>query len=111
MAPTSSSTSAGPVTRVAAPLRIRACTPSEGALVTGPGTPMTGRWIRAAQLAVLSAPLRAAASTTTVPLPSAAITRLRARKRVRMGAQPGASSETTAPWPARWSRSCWCAAG
>ena len=65
---------------------------------------MTGRWIRAAQLAVLSAPLRTAASTTTVPLPSAAITRLRARNRVRMGAQPGASSETTAPWPARWSR-------
>ena len=51
----------------------------------------------AAQLAVLSAPLRTAASTTTVPRAMAAISRLRARNRMRVGAQPGAASETTRP--------------
>ena len=50
----------------------------------------------AAQPAVLSAPLRRAASTTTVPRVNAAMTRLRLRNRTRVGDRPGASSETTA---------------
>ena len=95
--PTSSSTSAPLVTSVAAPVRISWCTPCDGALVTGPGTPISDRLRRPAQLAVLSAPLRTAASTTTVPRVSAAISRLRARKRSRVGEHPAATSDTTAP--------------
>ena len=71
------------------PVRISWCTPSDGRLVTGPGTPISGRFRRPAQLAVLSAPLRTAASTTTVPRVSAAISRLRVRNRIRVGAPPG----------------------
>ena len=57
---------------------------------------MTGRLSRIAQPAVLSAPLRTAASTTTVPCDRAAISRLRLRNRTRVGEHPGGSSETTA---------------
>ena len=60
--------------------------------MTGPGTHITWRWRLSAQPAVLSAPLRRAASTTTVPLVSAAINRLRARKRGRVGADDGGRS-------------------
>ena len=91
---------------MAAPVRISWWTPCDGALVTGPGTPMSGRLSRPAQLAVLSAPLRTAASTTTVPRVRAAISRLRARKRSRgAGSSPARSSETTAPVAAMWSSS------
>ena len=90
--------------RVACPLRSSRWTPSDGALVTGPGTPMSGRCRRAAQVAVLSAPLRRAASTTTVPRVSAAISRLRDRNRALKGACPGGDSETTAPCSAMCSR-------
>ena len=69
--------------------------------MTGPGTPITGRFSRLAQLAVLRAPLRTAASTTTVPRVRAAISRLRARNLIRWGAQPRGASETTAPNSAR----------
>ena len=111
MTPTASSTSAPLVTRPAAPVRIRWCTPAEVALVTGPGTPSTTRLSRLAQLAVLRAPLRIAASATTVPRDSAAISRLRAKKRTRWGAQPSAASETTAPVAAMWRIRLACAAG
>ena len=74
ISPVSSRTSSARVTSVAAPLRISWCTPSDGALVTGPGTPISGRLSRDVQLAVLRAPLRTAASTTTVPRDRAAMT-------------------------------------
>ena len=57
---------------------------------------MTCRLSSSAHPAVLSAPLRRAASTSTVPRVSAAISRLRARKRGRVGADPGGCSDTTA---------------
>ena len=85
--------------------------PRRGGRVTGPGTAITTRESRSACPAVLSAPLRAAASTTTVPRPSAAMTRLRSRNRTRVGRHPGGSSDTTAP-VARTERSNpSCAAG
>ncbi len=65
--------------------------------VTGPGTAMTTRPSSSAREAVDTAPLRRAASTTTVPRVSAAITRFRARKRCLSGWLPGGSSETTSP--------------
>ena len=94
---TSSSTSPPRVTRAASRVRSSSWTPSDGAEVTGPGTPISTRLVSDAQCAVFSAPLRTAASTTTVPSESAAITRLRDRKRSFVGAHPGASSETTSP--------------
>ena len=97
---TSSRTSLPRVTSVASRVRISSWTPSDGALVTGPGTPITGRLTSDAQFAVLSAPLRTAASTTTVPSEAAAIIRLRARNRSLVGAQPGGTSDTTTPVPA-----------
>src|SRR5690606_5880427 len=65
--------------------------------VTGPGTAMTGRPSRRAHAAVLRAPLRQPASTTTVPADNAAISRLRARNRYRAGVVPGGYSLTTRP--------------
>ena len=59
--------------------------PAEFAEVTGPGTTMTGRPSRRACAAVLSAPERICASTTTVPRVRAAMTRLRWRKRGLVG--------------------------
>src|ERR1700751_3673326 len=56
--------------------------------VTGPGTAISGRpWSRAWR-GVFSAPLRRAASTTTVPRLSAAITRVRTRNPGRAGGRP-----------------------
>ena len=96
--PTASSTSSPEVTSSASPERSSSWTPAEGALVTGPGTPISdAAEAGSPSCAVLSAPLRTAASTTTVPRVSAAISRLRARNRSRVGAQPGAASETTSP--------------
>ena len=106
-----SSTSAPEVTSVAAPLRTSWWTPADDALLTGPGTPMTCRLRRPAQLAVLSAPLRIAASTTTVPAVSAAISRLRDRNRTRIAAPPGTVSETTAPSAAMCSLRAACSLG
>ena len=65
--------------------------------VIGPGTAMTTRPISSARAAVETAPLRRAASTTTVPRLSAAIRRLRARNRCLRGWLPGGSSESTTP--------------
>jgi hypothetical protein len=65
--------------------------------VTGPGTAISGRPSRVQCAAVFSAPERLAASVTTVPADSAAISRLRVRNRWRCGAEPGGLSETTSP--------------
>ena len=94
---TASRTSSPDVTSSASRVRISWWAPADGALVTGPGTPISTRPSPPDQLAVFSAPLRIAASTTTVPRASAAISRLRARNRIRVGAQPGAASEITSP--------------
>ena len=63
----------------------------------GPGTASTARPHCSAQPALLSAPLRTAASTTTVPSVQAAISRFRARKRSLVGEQAGGSSLTSRP--------------
>ena len=65
--------------------------------VTLPGTAMTTRFISLAQVVVLRAPERAAASTRTTPSLRAAIRRLRARKLTFSGWAPGGASLTTAP--------------
>jgi len=76
--------------------------------VTGPGTAMTGRPHPDAQETVLRAPLRATASTMTVPWLTAAMRRFRARKRAFVGLAPGGYSDTTAPRSAtRSSREAW----
>ena len=97
MSPTTSSTSAPWVTREAAPRPDQLVHALGLGLVTGPGTPIRWRLSRVAQVAVLRAPLRTAASTTTVPRVSAAISRLRLRNRPRVGAQPGGTSRAPAP--------------
>ena len=77
----------------------------------GPGTTSTCRPSVRARRAVACAPDRAAASTTTVPRVSAAISRLRTRKRCRSGAQPGGHSLTSSPVSAIRLNSAPCAAG
>ena len=57
--------------------------PTDIAEVTGPGTAMATRPSSAARPSVCLAPLRAFASTMTVPRDSPAITRLRTRNRYR----------------------------
>ena len=71
-----------------------------------PGTAITSRPSSSAWSAVISAPLRARASTTSVAPASAATMRLRAEKRQRAGGVPGGYSDTTAPAAATrsWSR-------
>src|SRR6266705_694725 len=71
--------------------------PADWAEVTGPGTAISGRPWSCAWRAVFSAPLRSAASTTTVPRLSAAITRLRTRNPGLVGIRPGGHSLTSAP--------------
>ena len=109
--PICSTTSSASVTRTAPPSRTSRCTPADATEVTGPGTPITSRWQRSAQLAVLSAPLRSAASTTTVPRVSAAIRRLRMRNRGRRGVDPGGTSLITSPASAIQPRRRSCALG
>lgn len=69
----------------------------DAADVTGPGTAPMVRPRAAAWFAVVSDPDRTPASTTTVAAVVAAISRLRARKRQRVGAAPGATSLAIAP--------------
>ena len=71
--------------------------PTDDAEVIGPGTAPTIRPIAFAQAAVLAAPLRTPASTTTVALPSAATRRLRDRNCRRVGRIPGGYSLTSRP--------------
>ena len=94
--PTASSTSAAHVTGVA-PSRSSAFVPRESAEVISPGTASTSRPSSSARSAVISAPLRSRASTTTVACASPATMRLRAGKRQGAGSTPGAYSETTSP--------------
>ncbi len=84
--------SAALVTRVARCSRISAWQPADIADVTGPGTAINGRRRSLARRAVAMVPLRSAASTTVVPLATAAMTRLRARKPRRLGLRPGGYS-------------------
>ena len=98
MRPTSSTTSAARVTSdTSSRERRNWCTPTDSADVTGPGTPITTRPHRSACRPVASAPLRTPASTTTVPAVSAAMSRLRTRKRCRCGVASGGHSLTSRP--------------
>ena len=62
-----------------------------------PGTAKTSRPSSSARSAVISAPLRSLASTTTVACARPATIRLRAGKRHGAGSTPGGYSETTRP--------------
>jgi hypothetical protein len=90
-------TSSADVTHVAPDSRRRRWQPDDETLVTGPGTAPSGRSSASAWLAVLSDPLRAPASTTTVAALTAAMSLLRRRNRHRVGDAPQGSSEMTAP--------------
>ena len=79
--------------------------------MTGPGTAHTTRPRARAHAAVLAAPLRTPASTTTVAPDSAATSRLRARNRYRAGRMPGGYSLTSSPLPLMRCRSAECPAG
>ena len=83
--PTVSITSSTLVTSTACCSRSSSWQPTDIAEVIGPGTAITGLPSTAASRAVRCAPLRPPASTTTVPAPSAAISRLRTRNRCRAG--------------------------
>src|SRR5690242_9921700 len=76
--PTCSTNSSARVTRVA-PERNNTWQPTDADDVTGPGTAHTPRPSALAHAAVLAAPLRAPASTTTVAPDNAATSRLRVR--------------------------------
>jgi hypothetical protein len=78
--PRSSTTSSASHTQDA-PSRRSRLVPDDITEVTGPGTTATWRDRSAAVRAVLSAPERIAASTTTTPRPQAAMSRLRSRNR------------------------------
>src|SRR6266571_1725592 len=90
-------TSCALVTHTAPHSLIASWQPADWAEVTGPGTAISGRPWSYAWRAVFSAPLRSAASTTTVPRLRAAITRLRTRNPGLVGIRPGGHSLTSAP--------------
>ncbi len=71
--------------------------PGRERAVISPGTANTSRPSSSAKSAVISAPLRSRASTTTVAAQSPAMIRFRAGKRHGAGSTPGAYSETTRP--------------
>ncbi len=106
-----SSRSGTSATRIARPSRIIRWQPADAGEETGPGTASTGRFIALAARAVAVVPLRSAASTTSVARPSAAITRLRVRKRCRRTDSPGGLSLTTAPSSAIRASRAVCARG
>ena len=85
--------------------------PAESAEPISPGTAKTSLPSSSARSAVMSAPLRSRASTTTAAAQSPATMRLRAGKRHGAGSTPGAYSETTRPVSAMRRASCACAAG
>ena len=74
----------------------RSCRPRAPSLIS-PGTAKTSRPSSSARSAVMSAPLRSRASTTTVAAQRPATMRLRAGKRHGAGSTPGAYSETIKP--------------
>ena len=94
--PSASSTSRTAV-KGAAPWRSRSFVPAERPLVISPGTAKTSRPSSSAKSAVIRAPDRSRASTTTVASERAAMIRLRAGNRQGAGSTPGGYSETTAP--------------
>ena len=79
--------------------------------VISPGTAKTSRPSSSAKSAVMSAPLRARASTTIVAAQRPATIRLRAGNRQGAGSTPGAYSETTGRSRAIRAASAACAAG
>ena len=90
--------SEAPVARMA-PSRMRAWHPSEECRSTGPGMQKTSRPCSAAVRAVIRAPLRPDASTTSVARLQPLTMRLRMGKVVREGGRSIGNSETTAPCP------------
>ncbi len=94
--PYASSTSAAEVSAVA-PVRSNAFVPVDNALVISPGTANTSRPSSSARSAVIRAPLRSLASTTTVAAARPAMMRLRAGNRHGAGSTPGAYSDTISP--------------
>ncbi len=94
--PSASRTSSAHVTGVA-PSRRSAFVPAESALVISPGTASTSLPSSSAKSAVMSAPLRSRASTTTVARQRPAMIRFRAGNRHGAGSTPGSYSETTRP--------------
>src|SRR5690606_8897010 len=95
-------------TSVAWASRISSWHPTEVADPTGPGTAITTLPSAPAVAAVLRAPLRRPASTTTVPAVSAARSRFRTRNRCRAGGVVGGYSLITAPCSAiRFTRPTW----
>ena len=103
-------TSAALVTRVPCHSLITWWQPADRSEVIGPGTAISRRRRSLACRAVLSAPLRWAASTTSVPVASAAMTRLRTRNLSLLTCRPGGHSLTSTPWAAIASNSsAWAA--
>src|SRR6266508_1356309 len=110
VSPNSSSTSCADVAGVA-PSRSSAFVPADRAEVISPGTASTSRPSSSAKSAVISAPLRSRASTTTVAAHRPAMMRFRAGKRHGAGSVPGGYSETTSPCARISSARRACAAG
>ncbi len=93
---------------MANPPRSSSWQPMDIAEVIGPGTAISSLPSAEAHPAVLRAPLRIPASTTTVPADSAAMSRFLTRNRCRAGGVPGAYSLSTRPSSAiRSSRVAW----
>src|ERR1039458_7729868 len=101
------STSWTSVTHTAPQSLIARWQPADAMDVTGPGTAISGRFRSRACRAVFSAPLRSAASTSTVPRLRAAISPVRTRNPGRVGARPGGCSLTSAPWATMTSNRSW----
>ena len=85
--------------------------PRESPLVISPGTANTSRPSSSAKSAVIRAPLRSRASTTTVAALRPATMRLRAGNRHGAGSTPGGYSEAISPLSATRRASSRCAAG
>ena len=94
--PSTSSTSRADVTRWA-PRRSRPFVPADSDDVISPGTANTSLPSSSARSAVINAPLRSRASTTTTARTRPAMMRFRAGKRHGAGSTPGGYSETTRP--------------
>ena len=108
--PYASSTSAARVTGVA-PSRSSAFEPAETDDVISPGTTITSRPSSRAKSAVISAPDRSRASTTTVAAHRPAMIRFRAGNRHGAGSTPRSYSDTIKPVSAIPPASSRCAAG
>ena len=94
-----------------APSRNRAFEPAETDDVISPGTTITSRPSSRAKSAVISAPERSRASTTTVAVQRPAMIRFLAGKRQGAGSTPSSYSDTIRPPAAIRRASSRCAAG